>query len=238
MKKIVGFLFIITSFFILNVNVKAEEDTSCNYTSKALLSKAAFNVDANYTIRKDENDNYYFEISVYNITDEIYAVVTNDINKEEIIIYNNMTTNNNYSFKVYDTTTIINYVVHVRATKYGCNDEFRKINIAKPKYNDLSELAVCKNDVMLDYSYCKVWINRYFQETREEVIDKINNQYSKNKVVTTTKCITCNANEDAAKSIRKQKMIKIAIIIGLIVGILLDSGVIALLIIRLKRYEI
>lgn len=238
MKKIVGFLLIITSFFIMNSRVNAEEDTSCNYKSKAELSKSAFNVDANYTIKKDDNDNYYFEISIYNITDEVYAVVTNDITKEELIVYNNMTTNNNYSFKVYDTTTIINYVVHVRATKYGCNDEFRKINIAKPRYNDLSEMGICKNDIMLDYSYCKVWVNRYFNETREEVIEKINNQYTKNKVVPTTKCLTCSANDEASKAIKKQKMMKLAIVIGLIIGIILDSAVITLLIIRLKRYEI
>ena len=53
-------------------------------------------------------------------------------------------TNNDYKFEVHDTATIINYVVHIRANKYGCNDEFRKINISKPRYNDLSEIAICK----------------------------------------------------------------------------------------------
>jgi len=136
MKKILVFLLIISSFFIVSINVYALDDTTCiwtcttcNYKSKAELSKAAYNADANYTIKKDDNGYYYFEISIYNITDEIYAVVTNDINDDEIIVFNNMTTNNNYSFEVHDITTIINYVVHIRAIKYGCNDEFRKINI-------------------------------------------------------------------------------------------------------------
>ena len=238
MKKLIGFLLVITSFFLINIEAFAEEDTTCNYKSKAALSKAAYNADANYTIKKDENGKYYFEISVYNITDEIYAVITNDINDSEILIYNNMTTNNNYKFEVHDTATIINYVVHIRANKYGCNDEFRKINISKPRYNDLSEIAICKNDVMLDYTYCKTWINRYFQETREDIIEKINNQFTKKKITTTTACITCKQNDEALEKVKKQQMVKLAIIIGLIIGILLDIGVIILLIIRLKRYEI
>ncbi len=238
MKKVVYFLVAISSFFIISLNAYAEEDTKCNYKSKAELSKAAFNADANYIIRNDENGNYYFEISLYNITDQIYAVITNDVNDEEILVYNNMTTNNNYKFEVHDTMTVINYVVHIRATKYGCNDEFRKINISKPRYNDISELAVCKNDVMMDYTYCKPWVNRYFTETREEVLEKINNQFTKNKITTTTVCISCKQNDEVAQKVKKQKMMRIAVIVGLIIGIILDIGVIILLIIRLKRYEI
>ncbi|MCH5166603.1 MAG: hypothetical protein J1F35_01800 [Erysipelotrichales bacterium] len=238
MKKIFRFLVVITFFTCFSLNVYAEEDTTCNYSSKATLQKSAYNVDANYTIKKDENGSFYFEISVYNITDDIYAVVTNDINGEEVQIYNNITTNNNYSFNIYDTTTIVNYVVHVRAIKYGCNDELRKIRITKPRYNDLSEIAICKNDIMLDYSYCKTWVNKYFSETREEVIEKINNQYNKFVTEPTTECILCKASVENSKKIRKQLAMKIAIVIGLIVAIILDILIIILLTNRLKRYDI
>ena len=91
---------------------------------------------------------------------------------------------------------------------------------------------------MLDYTYCKTWINRYFQETREDIIEKINNQFTKKKITTTTACITCKQNDEALEKVKKQQMVKLAIIIGLIIGVLLDIGVIILLIIRLKRYEI
>lgn len=238
MKVLFYNLIAITSFFIISFNVYALDDTTCNYKSKAELSKAAYNADANYSIRKDDNGNYYFEITIYNITDQIYAVITNDVTDEEILVYNNMTTNNNYKFEVHDITTVINYVVHIRATKYGCNDEFRKINISKPRYNDISEISICKNDVMLDYTYCKPWVNRYFTETREEVLERVNNQFNKNKITTTTVCVACKQNANAAKRVKKQQMIKLAIIIGLSVGIILDIGVIILLIIRLKRYEL
>lgn len=52
MKKLIGFLLVITSFFLINIEAFAEEDTTCNYKSKAALSKAAYNADANYTIKK------------------------------------------------------------------------------------------------------------------------------------------------------------------------------------------
>lgn len=238
MKKILYFLVAVTSLFIVSINVYAEEDTKCNYKSKAELSKAAYNADANYTIKTDDTGKYYFEMTLYNITDQIYAVITNDINDEEILVYNNITNNNTYKFEIHDTATVINYVVHIRATKYGCNDEFRKINISKPRYNDISEIAVCKNDVMLDYTYCKPWVNRYFTETREEVLEKINNQFTKNKITTTTACISCEQSNLASSKVKKQQMIKLAVIIGLIIGIILDTCVIVLLIIRLKRYDL
>lgn len=238
MKKIICLSIVILSFLLARPYVNAEEDTTCNYSSKAALSKAAYNVDANYTIRKDEQGNNYFEIAVYNVTDEIYVVVENDVSAESIYISSDMTNNNNYTFKVYDLTTIINYTLHIRGFKYGCNDEFRKITILKPRYNDLSELAVCKNDMMLDYSYCQPWVNRYFRETREEVIERINNQFSKKNSQTTTKCISCEQDEKAKKKLAKKRNMRIAIIIGLVVGIILDIAVIVLLIIRLKRYDI
>ncbi len=238
MKKIICFLISISSFFLLSFHVMAEEDTTCSYSSQVSLSKAAYNVDANYTIKKDEQNNYYFEITIYNITDEIYAVVENDISRDTIEISASMTTNNNYTFRVYDIVTIINYTIRIRGFKYGCNNELRKINIVKPRYNDLSEISVCKNDLMLDYSYCQPWVTKYFKETREEVIERINNQFSKNNSQFTTKCITCEANEQTKKLLKRKQNIRIAVIIGLIIGIVIDTSVIVLLIIRLKRYDL
>lgn len=237
MKKIIGFLFIILSFICVG-NVYAEEDTTCSYTSKAALMKAAGNVSANYTIKKDENNNYYFEVSIYNITDEIYVVISNSVTKEETQVLSSMTNNNIYTFRVDDIVTVIEYTIHVRSFKYGCTDELRKFSTIKPRYNDISELEICKRDSMIEYSYCQQWIDKYFTETREEIIEKINRRYNKNTTTTTTKCIDCEAKEANAKKIKKENNMRIAIIVGLIIGILLDSALIVYLIIRLKRYDI
>lgn len=237
MKKIIGFLLIILSFICVG-NVYAEEDTTCSYASKASLQKAAGNVEANYTIKKDENNNYYFEVSIYNITDEIYVIISNNVTKEETQVLSSMTTNNVYTFNVNDTVTVVEYTIHIRSFKYGCNDELRKFTIIKPRYNDISELELCKRDGMIEYSYCQQWIDKYFSETREEIIERINRHYNKNTTTTTTKCINCEAKEEKNQKLKKENNMRLAIIIGLIIGILLDSTLIGYLIIRLKRYDI
>lgn len=237
MKKIIGFLFIILSFICVG-NVYAEEDTTCSSASKVALQKAASGVEANYTIKKDDNNNYYFEMSIYNITNDIYIVVSNNITKEEIQVLPSMTNNDVYTFNVYDTVTVINYTIHVRPFKYGCNDELRKFTTIKPRYNDISELEICKRDSMIEYSYCQQWIDKYFTETREEIIEKINRNYNKKIITTTTKCIECEAKEENLRKLKKENNMRIAIIIGLIIGILLDSALIVFLIKRLKRYNI
>lgn len=237
MKKIIGFLFIILSFICVG-KVYAEEDSSCSYASKAALQKAAGSVEANYTIKKDENNNYYFEFSIYNVTDEIYVIISNNVTKEETQVLSSMTTNNVYTFNVYDTVTVVEYTIHIRSFKYGCNDELRKFTTIKPRYNDISELELCKRDGMIEYSYCQQWIDKYFTETREDIIERIKRHYNKNIPTATTKCINCEAKEENAKKLKKENNMRIAIIAGLIIGIILDSALIVYLITRLKRYDI
>lgn len=238
MKRFYGFFVVIIIFTCFITNVYAEEDTTCNFSSKASLQKSAYSVEMSPTIKKDASGNYYFEISVYNVTDDIYVTVTNDINDENLIISNEITTNNSYSFTVYDIESIINYEFHVGALKYGCTDELRKISYVKPRYNRLSELDICKKDELADYNYCQTWVTKYFKETREEAIAKINEQYNKKTTTTTTKCISCVHMEETSKEVKKQMTMRVAVIIGLSVAIVLDIAIIVLLIIRLKRYDI
>lgn len=237
MKKICYFLFIILAFICMGT-VHAEEDTTCNYASKAALMKAAGNVSANYTIKKDNNNNYYFEFSIYNITDEIYVILTNNITKEETQILSSMTSNNVYKFNVYDTVTVMEYTIHVRSFKYGCNDELRKFTTIKPRYNDISELELCKRDGMIEYTYCQQWIDKYFTETREEIIDRINRHYNRNTSTTTTQCINCATKDENDIKIKKANNMRLAIIIGILIGIIIDCALIVYLIIRLRRYNI
>lgn len=238
MKRFYGFFVGIIFITCLTTNIYAEEDTTCNYSSKASLQQSAYSVEFSPTIKKDESGNYYYELSIYNITDDIYASITNDINEEELIINNAVTTNNNYSFSVYDNEDIIEYEIHIRPMKYGCTDELRKISYTKPRYNSLSEIEMCKRDELADYSYCQTWVTKYFKETREEAIAKINEQYNKKTTTTTTKCISCVQIKKTSDKVNKKQTMRIAIIIGLSVAIMLDIAIIVLLIIRLKRYDI
>lgn len=237
MRRIGSILLIIFTFLLLDCQVMAEEDKTCSNKSKVLLNKAAFNVEVNYTIKKD-NDKYYFEISLYNITDDIYAVISSDINSEERVVNHDMTTNNTYSFKTEDINTIINYTISIRTIRYGCSGEIRNMSLIKPRYNDLSELATCKTKEMADYSYCQKWVEKYYTNTREEIIEKINRQYEKKLPTTTTKCLTCENSEKVTETLKFENTRRKTIIIILSIGIFLDSILIAISIIRMRRYEI
>lgn len=240
MKKY--FISVLTIFLsvIFVTNVNAEEDTTCNYNSKAYLNKLAYNVTANYSIRQDEVGKYYIQVNIYNITEDIYIYMTSTKNTkmEEMQILPQMTNNGTYNFRVDDIDNIITYELKVRTYKYGCTGDLRKITVVKPKRNDISDLAICKNSELKDYSYCKEWITSYFSETREEIIKKINNHYKKKTTTTTTKCISCEVESKSNEKITRTNNIRLAIIIGLSIGITVDSIFIAYLWFRLKRYTI
>lgn len=240
MKKFWVLVLTIFSTIILANNVSAEEDTTCNYNSKAYLNKLAYNVTANYQIRRDDSGKYYFEISIYNITEDIYIKMISTKNNvtEETQIIPQMTNNGIYTFKVDDIESIITYDLIVRTYKYGCTHDLRKLTLIKPKRNDISDLEICKNNELEGYTYCQEWITRYFTETREEVIKKIETHYKKKTTTTTTRCISCEIEDENSKTINKVNNMRLAIIIGLSVGILLDSAFIVYLFIRLKRYSV
>lgn len=231
-------LLALVSSLFLSGNVLAAEDTSCSYKSQVLLNKAAYNVEANYTINENSNGNKSFTISIHNITEDIYAVVSNNVNNDEFVVNSEMVKDSVYSFTVNDVTTIITYNISIRSLKYGCAGEIRKMEVVKPRYNDISELKICKEKVLENYTYCQKWVNRYYSDTREEIIEKINTQYNKSLSTTTTQCLSCKGDEQAKAAIKKKQNIRMMIIIGLIIGIILDSITIAILIIRKKKYEI
>lgn len=231
-------LLALVSSLFLSGNVLAAEDTSCSYKSQVLLNKAAYNVEANYTINETKDGNKSFTISIHNITEDIYAVVSNNVNNDEFVVNSEMVKDSVYSFTVNDITTIITYNISIRSLRYGCAGEIRKMEVVKPRYNDVSELKLCKEKVLENYTYCQKWVNRYYTETREEIIEKINNQYNRNLSTSTTRCISCQSDEENKEIIKKKQNIRMIIIIGLVIGIVLDSITIAILIIRKKKYEI
>ena len=80
MKKILLFIFV---FFSINANVFAE--SKCSYTEQAELLNKAANVKANYEVKSEilkfsdmEAEIDYFNISVYNLTEDFYVTIKND----------------------------------------------------------------------------------------------------------------------------------------------------------------
>lgn len=235
-KWFIVVLSIFLSFSCIS-NVYAEE--SCSYKNRAELNKIAASVTAAYEVKKDENNQTFFRVSIYNITEKIYVNITNSINPDELLIVNpSMTTNGMYSFDVKDISTIITYTIVIRSSVPGCTEDIRRFNFIKPKRNKFFDYEECKYDDTAEYSYCSEWITSDFTLTDDAILKKIEEQRQKAKVITTTRCIDCI--EDVRYSAQKRRLMQIKkmIVIGLSIGISLDLIFIYIKASNIRRYEL
>ncbi len=242
MDKVLKKLFIVVPLlFFCAIDVFAEEtttvDQNCNYNSQAYLNKVAGSVTTSYAFKEEADGSVSFDISIYNITDEIYVTIKekdNTSSQPTTILYS-MTNNGTYTFNVKDTTHIITYEIVVRTNRFGCTNDLRKLQIVKPKKNDISDMRVCKYEEVKDYYYCQPWITNEFSIGDNEIIDKVMREREKRMSTTTTKCLTCEIEEENARVKKQTNRIKTFAIIGLSLGIALDLGIMIMLIIRLRR---
>ncbi len=150
-------------FDIMGVNA-----LSCSNSVSKDLGQIASYVKASYeVIDKSEtkeikvNDdttsftipNFEFEISIYNITDDIYVTVDADVYKNSITITNEDTEDGTYTFTNRDFGKIYNYTIKINSANEDCYGQtIRTINLTKPKYNAYSEYTFCQNSSLY---YCQ-----------------------------------------------------------------------------------
>lgn len=243
MKKIKKYLFLLIICTILNISNGFAADT-CDYKTKANLNKLASQVTVSYEIKK-ENNQEYFEISLNNIVSDLYLIVEpssktlkNGTELATFEIYNSMTNNGTYTFKVTNTTDVITYNIRIRSTIEGCTHDVFVITQIKPRKNKFYDRTECKYEEVMDYVYCQEWVDTEFALTDTEIIKKIQNQRDAKKKTMTTKCLQCEADVRNSAKRNKYKILKIYIITGLVFGIVVDILVIVVLIIRVRRSEI
>lgn len=245
MKKCFNYvLLFVLSFFVFSSGVLAAEldynDTTCNYTSKAYINKLAFNVTASYDINTVENEDgtesYSFNINIYNITNDIYINIKDESNPKDAgtIVLPSETSNGTFSFTTDNIKSIVKYKFEVRTNKFGCTSTIRSFVLVKPKWNHISNTVICRYPEMSDYHYCQKWITQEFSLSDEVIYDKIFEHYDSLNT-TTTKCITCEVEENMDTRIQESNKIKMYILIGLVIGCVLDIAFIIYTIIRLKR---
>lgn len=236
-KKLFIIVLSIFSFFFITNDAFAEE--KCSYKDRAELNKIAANVTATYEVKKDENNQTFFRISIYNITEKIYVNITNTLNPDSLVIVNPpMTTNGVYTFDVSDINTIITYTIVVRSSVSGCTEDIRRFNFIKPKKNKFFDYEECKYDDTAEYSYCSEWITSDFTLSDEDILTKIEEQRKRQQVITTTRCIDCI--EDVRYNAKKARIMQIKkiIVIGLSIGISIDMIYIYIKISNIRRYEL
>ena len=125
MKKFLFYFMLINVFLFGSIEVKAA--SSCSYDDQAKMNSAAANVKINYeakTAEMNPNDYqvpdayldtdlenstlsyYYFQINILNLTNDMYAIITNDNNSDSVRVNYSDTTNGTY----YYNWTNLNYI--------------------------------------------------------------------------------------------------------------------------------
>lgn len=162
---------------LLTPNITHAE-SACSYEEQVEINNIVSHVNATYetvdifegtTLDIDNRnedgtipriDNYIkgFNINIMNITEDIYVVVSNNVNSEIKTFYYKDTTDGEVSFQVRDATSLVTYTIEIHSNKYSCiGDVFRKFAITTPIYNDLSGLAACEGNE--GFYYCQEYIN-------------------------------------------------------------------------------
>ena len=116
---------------------------------KSETKKIKINDDTtSFTIPKFE-----FEISIYNITDDVYLTISDDIFDNTITVTTDDTNDGVYTFINSDFGKIYNYTIKIYSANSDCYGEtIRTINLVKPKYNAYSEYTFCQNSTLF---YCQ-----------------------------------------------------------------------------------
>ena len=163
----------VLSFFVISLLVNDAYALTCsNSVSKDLSQEASYVkvkyevIDKSVTKELDVNGskttyfipNYVFEISIYNITENISINIKNDVTDEEIRVRYNDTTDGIYTFTNSDFGTIYNYQFGIMSEVSECYEQkIKNISLIKPKYNAYSEYTYCNNSSLF---FCQKFIEK------------------------------------------------------------------------------
>lgn len=162
-KKIIIILFIM---FIFKTNALALKYGGCEYSDVSRMKRLVNNINVTYNYRI-VNNIAYFDVTLTNITDEMYIVDNITYN----VYYNNGTgeitipnfTSKSVTFSIY-------------SNRSDCRSLFLGSKYAQfPIYNKYHTSDMCKN--ISDFSYCKKWVPKAYTEA--EIKKAIDDYYNK-----------------------------------------------------------
>jgi hypothetical protein len=211
------YLFIFLCLFAFTSYVNAE-DSTCTITVKNELVSEAMKVEASYNISYEGEP--HFEISIYNITPNIYVSFKHVNGTPETIIFNS-TNNGTYTFNEYNLDSIFKYTFEIYPNnETGCSSRLLYKNLTKPKKNKYADLTECSYEKMKNYTYCKEWISYDFLIDEDAIIQSIKKEAGK---TSTTKVISNNKTDEDLMSFKEFYLLsRKYLIIGLSIGIVID----------------
>ena len=192
-------------------------DTSCDGSNAKSVKKDADKVSVIYEVIDDyflgyyaeadedingngiiDNDpvveayGYALKVKLTNVTDNIYVVITNDLDdKVKTFHSTDKGEDGIITWTEGETTFMRTYTVKVYSNKEGCtNSLYREFNVSLPKYNMCSDFENCKLDFTKDLDVCQPFIFSNKKDTEElreykRVIQKVFDEHYKNKDKTT-----------------------------------------------------
>ncbi len=238
MRKIILVLSLIFTFHQTYVFA----DTCDTETMKKLM-KDANNIKINYEVEEKtvKNETYEFSgtvpdyivpnilIDVYNITDDIFIIATNDKNDTKKVIIYDDSNNGVYKLDTYENlSSIVTYTFNIYAKNNLCKGEkLRTVDFIKPISNTYYQLDVCKEN--LDIPFCARFVTEIpsFDSTVEEYIKKYRETSTKS-IQTTTKKLK---NDSFFDNIKEYKVF-------FIVGVISIFSVIGLFILKKRNGSI
>lgn len=194
MIKHAKYLLIFMCLFMLDFRIVDAAKDTCSSSVKKDLAYAAALVKANTEIKDFSEEktlevdgssttykipNYAFEISIYNVSDDIRVLVETTKEDRNMIINNSQTTDDVYTFTDDNFGEIYNYVLTVESAHPDCYGmTLRTIKFTKPRYNPFSEFTYCKNST--NY-YCQRFIGTEISvKSVDDFLDKISVNNEKN----------------------------------------------------------
>ncbi len=219
MKRLINYtLFLLISFVFILGYPKAD---SCNYKEQSNLTKEASNINIKYEIvdKTDEmpksgavysKNYYYIQVSIYNLSPNMYIEMTNDLNKEKVVYRYSDATDGIISFKK-PTESVIKYTFNIYAETANCNMRLRTKSLTVPRFNQYYNNGVCQE--LKDFKYCQELITSTADDS--EIVQKINAEYDK---------LVAQRKANLKKDNIFIKILKISGIVILILGVLGATG--------------
>lgn len=164
---------ILILFILITLKMTNVTALSCPNSISKDLSLEASHIKVSYEIIDrsieqeitiEENTTSYkipkfdFVFTIYNMTENLYITIKDDVTNENKNIFMSDTNNGEYTFTNSDPGKIYNYTFSILSNDPNCQGQkVRTIRMVKPKYNAYSEFAYCKSS---SNYYCQRFVEK------------------------------------------------------------------------------
>lgn len=233
MKKIILIICIILNLSLLDVDAAS----TCDATEISRLNGIASKVKVNYEIEMKtvENENYKIDggeptmevpnviLDIYNMTDDIFIIVSNNLNNTTKTIVYSDTDNGKYKLDTYDNfNRIANYTFDIYAKSEPCKPrKLNSITYTKPIENPLYSFDACQDN--LDVPLCAQFVTEVDSNRDLSKLDEEISNYRKNMNSTTTtkKSDTQSGAMDFVKENKYYIIGGSLLVLGIITGLII-----------------